>query len=99
MSSRLGAGPLRGIVHLQLLAPRRRCRALRAPPPLRSAPRSARLRRGTLAWHRLALPLRAVAAARLLAVDDAGRVERAADDLVPDPREVSHPAAAHEHDR
>ena len=62
MSSRRGAGPLRGIeAHFVLL--------------------------------------RAVAAAGLLAVLDAGRVERAADDLVADTRQVLHTAAAHEHDR
>src|SRR3954471_9085921 len=45
------------------------------------------------------LLLGAVAAARLLAVLHALRVERAADDLVADAGEVLHPAAAHEHDR
>src|SRR5215203_4330748 len=45
------------------------------------------------------LLLRAVAAAGLLAVLHALGVERAADDLVADAREVLHPAAAHEHDR
>src|SRR5207245_2725109 len=45
------------------------------------------------------LLLRAVAATRLLAAAHALRVERAADDLVADAREVLHPAAAHEHDR
>src|SRR5438128_222615 len=47
----------------------------------------------------LRAPLRAVARAGLPAVPDPGRVERAADDLVADPRHVLHPAAAHEHDR
>src|SRR3954452_14712880 len=45
------------------------------------------------------LLLGAVAAARLLAVLHALRVERAADDLVTDTGEVLHAAAAHEHDR
>src|SRR6516164_7007769 len=45
------------------------------------------------------LLLRAVAAARLLAVAHALGVERAADDLVADSGQVPHPAAAHEHDR
>ena len=54
---------------------------------------------GTFAGHRSALPLRAVAAAGLLAVRDAGRVERAADDLVTHARQVFHTAATHEHDR
>src|SRR3954467_12739088 len=45
------------------------------------------------------LLLRAVAAAGLLAVLDALGVERAADDLVADAREVLHPAAADQHDR
>src|SRR3954462_12910603 len=44
------------------------------------------------------LLLRAVTAAGLLAVLDALGVERAADDLVADTREVLHPAAADEHD-
>src|SRR5215210_3195563 len=43
--------------------------------------------------------LRAVAAASLLAVLDTLGVERAADDLVADTRQVLHTAAAHEHDR
>src|SRR2546422_9689161 len=42
--------------------------------------------------------LRAVARARLLAVADAGRVQRASDDLVPNARKVLHPASSHEHD-
>src|SRR3954463_6776052 len=46
-----------------------------------------------------ALLLGAVARAGLLAISDAGRVERAPDDLVADAGEVLHPAAAHEHDR
>src|SRR4051794_28193474 len=46
-----------------------------------------------------ALLLGAVAATGLLAVADPGRVEGAADDLVPDAGKVLHPAAAHEHDR
>src|SRR5580700_10119291 len=45
------------------------------------------------------LLLRAVAAARLLAVAHALGVEGAADHLVADPRQVAHPAAAHQHDR
>ena len=48
---------------------------------------------------RLSLPLRAVAAAGLLAVADAGGVERAADDLVANAGEVLHTTAADEHDR
>src|SRR5947209_4007269 len=46
----------------------------------------------------LRLLLGAVTATRLLAVADAGRVEGAADDLVADPGQVLHPAAADEHD-
>src|SRR5215467_14492949 len=45
------------------------------------------------------LLLRAVAAARLLAVAHALGVEGAADDLVADSGQVPHPAAAHQHDR
>src|SRR5690349_12842126 len=47
----------------------------------------------------LALSLGAVAAARLLAVAHAGGVERAADDLVANARQVTDATAAHEHDR
>src|SRR3972149_201247 len=43
--------------------------------------------------------LGAVLGAALLAVAHAGRVKRAADDVVLDRGEVLHPAAAHEHDR
>src|SRR3954466_8057056 len=45
------------------------------------------------------LLLRAVAAARLLAGAHALGVEGSTDDLVPDAREVLHPAAADQHDR
>src|SRR5688500_2501340 len=45
------------------------------------------------------LLLRAVAAARLLAVADTLGVQRTTDDLVPDAGEVLHTAATHEHDR
>src|SRR3954451_13264000 len=45
------------------------------------------------------LLLRTVAAASLLAVADALGVQRTANDLVPNAREVLHTAAAHEHDR
>src|SRR5919199_2933093 len=44
------------------------------------------------------LRLHAVLGAGLLAVRDAGGVERAADDLVADARQVLDAAAAHEHD-
>src|ERR1044072_2941065 len=45
------------------------------------------------------LLLRAVTAARLLAVADTVGVERAADDLVADAGQVLHPAPPHEHHR
>src|SRR3954447_13403587 len=45
------------------------------------------------------LLLHAVLRARLLAVADAGGVERPADDLVAHARQVLDAAAAHEHDR
>src|SRR5262245_15954154 len=45
------------------------------------------------------LPLRAVAAAGLLAVANALRVQRATDDLVTNAREILHTAAANQHDR
>src|SRR5437588_12226104 len=54
---------------------------------------------GPLRGIGLTLSLRAVTAAGLLAVADAGCVEHAADDLVADARKVLHPAATHEHDR
>src|SRR3954451_9642317 len=47
----------------------------------------------------LLLLLHAVLRAGLLAVADAGGVERPADDLVPHARKVLDAAAAHEHDR
>src|SRR5262249_28720531 len=43
--------------------------------------------------------LRAVLAARLLAVLDARRVERAADDVIAHPWEILHATAANQHDR
>src|SRR5207248_6378820 len=46
-----------------------------------------------------AAPLRAVAGARLLAIGDARRVERGADDLVPEARQIGRAAAANEDDR
>src|SRR5947209_5067437 len=54
---------------------------------------------GPFRGMRLPVPLGAVARAGLLAVADAGGVERAPDDLVPDARQVAHPATAHQHDR
>src|SRR5215208_4871658 len=45
------------------------------------------------------LPLHAVLRARLLAIADAGGVERPAHDLVANARQVLDAAAAHEHDR
>src|SRR4029450_11137211 len=58
-----------------------------------------RLGAGPLRGISALLLLGAVQAARLLAVLDTLGVERAADDLVADTREVLHPAAANEHDR
>ena len=58
----------------------------RGPGPLRGAASVARL-------------LGAVLRARLLAVGDAARVERGADDLVAEARQVLDAAAADEHDR
>src|SRR5207249_1199745 len=54
---------------------------------------------GTLAGHALALLLRAVARAGLLALADTGGIERAADDLVAHARKVAHAPASHENDR
>src|SRR6476620_7433701 len=57
------------------------------------------VRRGMSAGPRFRGGLRAVLAATLLAVAHAGRVERAADDVVLDRRQVLDPAAADKHDR
>src|SRR6476661_7057439 len=57
------------------------------------------VRRGMSAGPRLRGGLRAVLAATVLAVAHAGRVERAADDVVLDRGEVLHAAAADQHDR
>src|SRR3954468_18719575 len=54
---------------------------------------------GPLRGIALLLPLRAVAAASLLATADPLGVQRAANDLVANPRKVLHSTAAHEHDR
>ena len=51
------------------------------------------------AGHYLLLLLGAVLRAALLAVGDAGGVERRADHLVADARQILHAAAADEHDR
>src|SRR5665647_1744838 len=53
----------------------------------------------TLPGGALRALLRAVLRARLLAIRDAARVERGADDLVAEAREVLDAAAADEHDR
>src|SRR3954447_3345965 len=58
-----------------------------------------RLPAGPLRGMSALLLLRAVAAARLPPVPDTLGVERAPDDLVPNPGEVLHTATAHEHDR
>src|SRR5919204_5577986 len=60
---------------------------------------SGRFGAGPLRGMSALLLLRAVPAARLLAVADALGVQRAANDLVPHAGEVLHPAAADEHDR
>src|SRR5207248_11061128 len=60
---------------------------------------SGRCGAGPLRGMSALLLLRAVAAARLLAVAHTLGVQRATDDLVPDAREVLHPASADQHDR
>src|SRR6476620_12196845 len=55
--------------------------------------------RGMLVRRGMLLGLRAVLAAALLAVAHTGGIERAADDVVLDRREVLDPTTAHEHDR
>src|SRR5215469_82441 len=59
---------------------------------------SCRLVGGPLRGMAALLLLRAVTAARLLAVAHALGVERATDDLVADARQVAHPAAPDQHD-
>src|SRR2546430_7128669 len=60
---------------------------------------SGRCGAGPLRGMSALLLLRAVAAARLLAVAHTLGVQRATDDLVPHARKVLHPAAADQHDR
>src|SRR6266487_318562 len=60
---------------------------------------SGRLVAGPLRGMSALLLLRAIAAAGLLTVPNALRVERTANDLVPDAREVLDPATTHQHDR
>src|SRR6266516_3634805 len=60
---------------------------------------SGRFGAGPLRGMSALLLLRAVTAASLLAVAHALRVQRAADDLVPDAGQVLHPTATHQHDR
>src|SRR5580658_10307425 len=73
--------------------------AVTSGEPYTGSVTSCRLVAGPLRGMSALLLLRAVAAASLLAVTYALSVERTADDLVADAREVAHPAAAHEHDR
>src|SRR5215472_7515546 len=72
--------------------------AVTSGEPYTGSVTSGRLVAGPFRGMSALLLLRAVAAARLLAVAHALRVERAADDLVADARQVAHPAAPDEHD-
>src|SRR5262250_639282 len=72
--------------------------AVTSGEPYTGSVTSCRLVAGPLRGISALLLLGSVAAARLLAVAHALGVERAADDLVPDARQVPHPAAAHQHD-
>src|ERR1700761_9435002 len=74
-------------------------RAVTSGEPYTGSVTSSRFVAGPLRGMSALLLLRAVAAAGLLAVAHALGVERTADDLVADAGEVTHPAAAHEHDR
>src|SRR4051812_43914604 len=60
---------------------------------------AARARRGIVRYRRYRLALDAVHRARLLALGDPGRVERPANHLVADARQVLDAAAAYEDDR
>src|SRR5581483_9661214 len=73
--------------------------AVTSGEPYTGSVTSCRLVAGPLRGMSALLLLRAVAAARLLTVPDALRVERPTNDLVPDAGQVLHPAAAHQHDR
>src|SRR5258708_18253410 len=74
-------------------------RAVTSGEPYTGSVTSCRFVAGPLRGMSALLLLRAVTTACLLAVAHAVRVERTADDLVPDPGQVAHPAAADEHDR
>src|ERR1700749_1003615 len=73
--------------------------AVTSGEPYTGSVTSCRLAAGPLRGISALLLLRSVAAACLLAVADALGVQGAADDLVADTGQVTHPAAAHQHDR
>src|SRR5450755_3491050 len=73
--------------------------AVTSGEPYTGSVTSCRLVAGPLRGMSALLLLRAVTTACLLAVADTLGVERTADDLVPDTREVADAAAADEHDR
>src|SRR5215467_1845484 len=73
--------------------------AVTSGEPYTGSVTSCRFVAGPLRGMSALLLLRAVAAASLLAVADALGVQRAADDLVTDAREVADTAAADQHDR
>src|SRR5215475_402567 len=73
--------------------------AVTSGEPYTGSVTSCRLVAGPLRGMSALLLLRAVAAARLLTVPDALRVERPPNDLVAHAGQVLHPAAAHQHDR
>src|SRR5215510_9126260 len=73
--------------------------AVTSGEPYTGSVTSCRLVAGPLRGMSAPLLLRSVAAARLLAVAHPLGVEGAADDLVADAGQVTHPAAAHQHDR
>src|SRR5258708_31355669 len=74
-------------------------RAVTSGEPYTGSVTSCRFVAGPLRGMSALLLLRAVAAASLLAVADALGVQRAADDLVTDARQVADTAAPDQHDR
>src|ERR1700683_3994352 len=73
--------------------------AVTSGEPYTGSVTSGRFVAGPLRGMSALLLLRAIAASSLLAVANALGVQRTADDLVTNAGQVSHPAAAHEHDR
>src|ERR1700733_3820819 len=73
--------------------------AVTSGEPYTGSVTSCRFAAGPLRGISALLLLRSVAAAGLLAVADTLGVQGAANDLVTDTRQVTHPATSHQHDR